>query len=999
MDFEKQRNVKSADEILSVINDDKESVIDDNDDRDVDLSNKYKQYSRPGLAKLLHAIRLDVNYRSAKGNYLHHRVNGEPVAVLDLLGGYGAGLFGHNYPPFKALLKHYLDSDRPFLVQASCRTNAALLGEKLDSMLHKSTGKNYVSIILNTGADAVEATIKHSDMLRQARFSSALKELQRRMVLVRQQFAAGGLQIEESLYPLLSKFYGIDARQKDLALAQFWERAVRASFDVDGKIISLERSFHGKSVGALQITYGELYRKPFTSLGPSAEFIPASDMEALSSAIQRNKIAYLLPVVENGVLCCEIAYLSAVSAMFIEPVQGEGGIHQIDADYLKDCRQQADAAGFQLVFDEIQSGMGRTGTFLSSQQQSVTADVYLLSKSLGGGLCKVSAACFDSNSYLPRFDRVHSSTFAEDDHSAGVALAALEELDRNPQLMLGANIIGDYLKDGLLALKGDYPTIIHSVRGVGLMLGITLQPQYDNDSLLFRALSEKDLLGHVAAAYLLHEHQIRIGAAMSDNFVLRLGPSFFLTLSECDYFLGAMQFMCEIIKRANAYEFVKYMVGLEDRPNDRPLERKTGCIDDIEDYRGRTNGRLEVLDPSVESVSFVATTVCSLRIAEVETSLWNLSKADMQALSDKIVDSVGDIHIQNTTVGSITGAKINVSISILFYDPANVVKHLRAGDIEHMKDDIEKVMDESTLQGHKVLGLGSYTSIITKNGQSLLTDSISLTTGNALTVGMGVRAILKSSHEKGFDMADACLAVLGAGGNIGSVYSEVLADYLPKLVLLGRGNRLSELHKVAHRIYREAAVSIVDCRYAKASVAAALAKTQTWQTVVEQGLENSVELGALIYDRINLELGADAPVIVSGDLAMLSKANLVLASSNAAEPIIMPEMLGRHDTIICDVAVPEDVSTEVIANCKHVEVIRGGLVRLPKNPQMRLRGNDLLGEGVIYACIAETLLMGLEGINQHGSYGRISKHQVFDMLALADKHGFTLARVKVENIF
>lgn len=978
---------------------DEQCVDSGTENRSQHIAKKYKEYSRPGLGSLMEAIRMDITFHRASGNYLYHYDGNQEVPVLDMLGGYGACIFGHNYPPFKKLLSIYLKKDTPFLAQASCRSNTALLGEKLDEMLNQRTGNHYVSLVLNTGADAVEACLKHSEMLTRAKHNEALDFFQAEMVEVRRASICNRLSAETATYRALEANYGIKAAELSSDVLEQWETAFRKSLNTPTARLALKYSYHGKTLGALKLTHGSMYRSPFNGLGPTTEFLAEGDTEALDHAVKRHRVTCIVPKVVDGLVSHTTVCVSCISSMFIEPIQGEGGIREISPDYLRACRRKADSEGFQLVFDEVQTGMGRTGTFLHSEKHHIAADVYLMSKSLGGGLVKISAACFDASKYDPKFDRIHSSTFAEDDLSSGIALAAIREIDEQHNLMSRASYVGDYLLAGLKALKRKSPAVLKDVRGVGLMLGLEFRPQLDSDSLVMRLLCEKGLFGHVLSGYLLHEHQIRIGATLSDNLVLRVEPSFFLTDTECDLFISSIDMLLNIIEKANGYELIKYMIGKEAQSSQLFRDRRFISCNEIADYRGKSFGCIEKFDETAQTVAFVGTTVCPLRFAEVDTSLQVLSKLELADLSIKIADIVGDVHLQTSTITSATGAKINFRLSTLLFDPEYITKKMHANDTGRMIEAIDNVMREAIQRKDQVLGLGTYTSILTRNGTSLITDSISLTSGNALTVGMGVESIIKSADRKKFNLSESSLAVIGAGGNIGSVYSEILADFVPRIIMLGRENRLDRIRDVAIKIYNNAAVAILAGSYRAGSVASKIVETDSWQ-VIKNRHANQSTVGAQLYDMLNEELKERAPIIVTSEMEMLKHANLVLSASNAPSPVIHANMLGEHECVICDISVPEDVHPDVIRSCKSVEVIRGGLVALPKNPNLSVRGNNVLGEnGLIYACMAETILLGLEGIREHGSYGQISRSQVYDMLALAKKHGFKLARIKVDNVF
>src|SRR5829696_3929017 len=126
----------------------------------------FGRYARPELARLLRALNLDVTYRSGQGDYLTAQspigadLTDTGTQVLDLVGGAGASMFGHNHPALVKVARQCLDEQVPFNAQASVRTGAAQLGERLSEIVGASTGKSYVVTLGSTGADAVEAAMK-----------------------------------------------------------------------------------------------------------------------------------------------------------------------------------------------------------------------------------------------------------------------------------------------------------------------------------------------------------------------------------------------------------------------------------------------------------------------------------------------------------------------------------------------------------------------------------------------------------------------------------------------------------------------------------------------------------------------------------------------------------------------------------------------------------------------------------------------------------------------
>ena len=228
-----------------------------------------------------------------------------------------------------------------------------------------------------------------------------------------------------------------------------------------GEFVVMEGGFHGRTMGALSATPQESKQAPFAPLVPGFRVVPRNDAAALTAAVSDDTAAVLL-----------------------EPIQGESGIHPLDPDVLRAAREACDEHGALLIFDEIQCGMGRTGTLWAHQQLGVTPDVMTVAKGLGGGLpvgaCVTSP---DAADVLGPGD--HGSTFAGGPVIAAAANAVLD-------VVTGEGFLdtvrqrGDRLAAGLREL-GLEP------RGLGLMVGFDLP---DAQDVARRALLEQRLVVH-----------------------------------------------------------------------------------------------------------------------------------------------------------------------------------------------------------------------------------------------------------------------------------------------------------------------------------------------------------------------------------------------------------------------------------------------------------------------------------------------------------------------
>jgi predicted acetylornithine/succinylornithine family transaminase len=269
------------------------------------------------------------------------------------------------------------------------------------------------------------------------------------------------------------------------------------------EIVSLEGSFHGRTFGSLAATAQPKYQKPFAPLPEGFSHVPVDDADALRAAVTEHTAAILL-----------------------EPIQGESGIHPLADDFLLAAREAADAVGALLIFDEIQTGIGRTGTFFAFEQTPVVPDVVTLAKGLGGGvpigamLVREAAAAFQVGD--------HGTTLGGNPLVCAAALATLRVLDEE-RLLDNARAMGARFVEGLQPLveRG----LVSEVRGRGLMIGVeTAGP------IARRAMAiARDELGVLVNA--------------TGDTTLRLVPPLVITVDEVDEGVAAIG---EALARASA---------------------------------------------------------------------------------------------------------------------------------------------------------------------------------------------------------------------------------------------------------------------------------------------------------------------------------------------------------------------------------------------------------------------------------------------------------------
>ena len=212
-------------------------------------------------------------------------------------------------------------------------------------------------------------------------------------------------------------------------------------------LIAMINSFHGKTMGALSLTWASKYREPFMPLLDGVKFAPYGKTDRLEGLID-----------------------DSIGAVFVEPVQGESGINIPPPDYLKQVREICDMKGVLLVLDEVQSGFGRTGRIWAHQHFGVRPDILCSSKALGGGMpIGATFARADIMDSLKRGE--HSNTFGGNPLACAACAGAIDALLED-NLVENTHVIGDHLKKGFTDLNSK---IIREVRGLGLMIGIDMR--------------------------------------------------------------------------------------------------------------------------------------------------------------------------------------------------------------------------------------------------------------------------------------------------------------------------------------------------------------------------------------------------------------------------------------------------------------------------------------------------------------------------------------------
>lgn len=266
-------------------------------------------------------------------------------------------------------------------------------------------------------------------------------------------------------------------------------------------LVSFTGSFHGRTMGALSLTARKKYREQFRPLLPDVKHLEFNSVADLEAEIN-----------------------DKTAAVFIECLQGEGGINPAQADFISNLNELKNKYGFIIAADEIQSGVGRTGTFNAFTQFGLDADIIIMAKGIGGGLPLGAIAGNKRVEYVFTYGE-HGSTFGGNPVAAASGLVVMEELEQG--LMQSNKSNGELLINKLKSVQQKYPAKIKEVRGMGLMLGVELTSPGQT---VVDELMKRNVLVNCT----------------NDN-VIRLLPPYIITKEEIDLFCSKFEDVISVL--------------------------------------------------------------------------------------------------------------------------------------------------------------------------------------------------------------------------------------------------------------------------------------------------------------------------------------------------------------------------------------------------------------------------------------------------------------------
>jgi putrescine aminotransferase len=265
-------------------------------------------------------------------------------------------------------------------------------------------------------------------------------------------------------------------------------------------LLATAGAFHGKTFGALSVSGRESFRAPFEPLLADVEHIPFDDLEAAAEVVR--------------------ARGEELAALIVEPIQGEGGVILPQDGYLAGLRELCDRSGALLLFDEVQTGLGRCGAWFACEHEGVAPDVMTLAKGLSGGVMPIGAYIATARAWNAAYKErplLHTSTFGGNELACAAALEALAVLEEEG-LIERARLRGETFLALLRELAAEFPEVVRTVRGRGLLLGVELTHEGYGGTIIPEMLRQS-----VTVAWTLNQQR-----------VIRLEPPLIVTEAEIE---------------------------------------------------------------------------------------------------------------------------------------------------------------------------------------------------------------------------------------------------------------------------------------------------------------------------------------------------------------------------------------------------------------------------------------------------------------------------------
>ncbi|MBG90851.1 MAG: aminotransferase III, partial [Actinobacteria bacterium] len=533
------------------------------------------------------------------------------------------------------------------------------------------------------------------------------------------------------------------------------------------KILSTTNSYHGKTLGAVLATGNSSYRDAFHPKDPYFQHIPFNDIDTLEEHLSSNDIA----------------------AFIVEPIQGEGGINVPADNYLKSCQELCNKYNTLFIVDEIQTGLGRTGDLFACQQQQVEPDIILLSKSLGGGLVPIGACICNKKAWTVEFGIKHSSTFSNNHISSTIALSTINHLLNNPDILLNVQKNGKYLSEQLRKLTLTYPSVFHQNSGRGLLQGIKVHPWKCEDSYFPFTMNNLGLSVPLISSFLLNQHGILTAPTLTSHHTLRLQPNLLIKQSQIERLICGLNDLGDIISKKQFSKLISTAAQIPLAPHSTKTKHTTPPTLPIKISTEKKLGTFSFfIHPTTEDDlidGLPSNTLCPL-----DTDSKNKLQQWMSSLKDIQKDACPVYYLPY--LPSKKGGYVDGWLISSFLTPKEMIQLPRKEKLNLLSSYI----DHAKAVNADIIGLGAFTSVISRSGTLIEHCDIPITTGNSFTALTCTKSVKLTCNQLDRNLSKSSVAIVGAKGSVGRLAALDISQNCKSLFLIGNPENKNAINEL-----------------------------------------------------------------------------------------------------------------------------------------------------------------------------------------------------------
>lgn len=756
--------------------------------------------------------------------------------------------------------------------------------------------------------------------------------------------------------------------------AESVEAALKMARAATGRqiIVSLELGFHGKTTGALAVTGNPLYSEAFLINTSQSIKVEPENFAELEEVFKHHEIA----------------------GFIFETVLGEGGMQPLSDAYIQTIAALCKQHGAMLIVDEIQTGMGRLGEFFSIKRvANVRPNILCLSKALGGGLMPIGATLCTEDAWTEEFGYYHSSTFANNQLASRVALATIDKLRANNCAILRhVDAISPYLSSKLDAIVEKYPDVFSQHQGRGLMHSLRVKPFSGAESYFLAHASVQGYIVPLICGFLVNVSKIIVAPLFNRPDLLRIEPSLIIQKQHVDQLATALEECASLIRCKQFSSLFSYLIARQ--PEELSYaSKKLSEITLVTAPAAVTHPTQEKLG----SFAFLIHPTSDEDLLNIMPrsiiALTEPHKSEfqnwMQSWFSKRYEPAPVFHaakIQSALGGYVEGWLIACPL------PPERMMRLSKRNRQRL---LSQYIECAKSVGADIVGLGAFTSIISRGGMDIIDAGIPITTGNSFTAIASAESLHKALLATGQTHTETRVAVIGAAGSVGRVSAIHLSEYYANLTLVGNSHNaqaLDALAAIAGEIYAQALLQMQRgskiglAQYLRTHLNSPLTVVSTCNQILLRDRDTDYRE---IKDVVEACLAGTPPIAISVQIEeVIRTAHGVLSATSQGKGFIEPSWL-KEMAVVCDAARPPDLKSSVHKERPDVLVFEGGVVKFVE-PYLFGRSNILgFDQTLNLACLSETITLAMSGAKQSYSLGnRISYEQALRIYRLALSHGF-----------